>query len=160
AGILSRAVDTAQGGRMRYFVRALRAALSVTLAGAIVVLSGIGANAAGPLGTIEVRTDPEGAAVFVNGEPRGVTPVAVANLPAGEHRVRVVKDGFVENSRVVSVAAGSRRALDVRLTQAPATPPPAPEASGGEGWSTKKKVLVGAGAAAVLVGGILLLGGG
>lgn len=133
-------------------------AISLVLIAALAVVFPVPAGAAGQPGTIEVVSDPAGAAVFVDGDARGVTPLTVAGLPAGAHRVRVVKDGFVENSREVSVAAGGRESLGLRLTQQPA-PPPSPAAQG-EGWSTRKKALVGAGAALVLIGGIALLSGG
>jgi hypothetical protein len=38
---------------------------------------------------------------------RGATPVTVSRiLPAGEHRVRVVKSGYLENARLITVVAG------------------------------------------------------
>lgn len=111
-------------------------ALILALAGA----PPLGAGAAQG-GTIAVSTEPPGAAVFLDGQAKGVTPLSVADVPAGEHRVRLVKQGFVENSRVVSVPAGGRETVALRMTQAPA-PSPAPEARGtGEGWTTKKKAL-------------------
>jgi chitodextrinase len=143
---------------MKTFRKGLGVATSLMLIPAFIAVFPLGAGASAASGTIEVVTDPAGAAVFVDGEARGVTPVSVPDVPAGTHRVSVVKDGFVENSRVVSVAAGRSENVDVRLTQAPA-PDPDPQPVG-DGWSTRKKAVVGAGAAAVLIGGIALLGGG
>jgi chitodextrinase len=143
---------------MKTFRKGLGVATSLVLIPAFIAVFPLGAAASAASGTIEVVSEPAGAAVFVDGEARGVTPVSVPEVPAGAHRVRIVKDGFVENSRVVSVAAGRSESVDVRLTQAPA-PDPDPQPLG-EGWSTRKKAVVGAGAAAVLVGGIALLGGG
>jgi hypothetical protein len=67
-------------------------------------------------GGLSVVTDPEGAAVYVNGESKGVTPLQLDRIAAGDHRVTVVKDGYLENSRVVRVEAGQTRAVDVQLT--------------------------------------------
>jgi hypothetical protein len=67
-------------------------------------------------GGLSVVTDPEGAAVYVNGESKGVTPLQLDRIAAGDHRVTVVKDGYLENSRVVRVEAGETRALQVQLT--------------------------------------------
>ena len=67
-------------------------------------------------GTLAVTSDPSGAAVYVDGALVGWTPVSVANLDAGEHRVRLVKDGYVENGRVITIDAGATRTLEVRLT--------------------------------------------
>lgn len=134
--------------------RAIVPALILSLACA----PSLGAGSSPQGGSIDVSTEPAGAAVFLDGQPMGTTPVSIGDVSAGEHRVRVQKDGFLENSRVVSVATGRREAVALRMTQDPAPLPQA--ADTGEGWSTKKKVLVGAGAAAALLGIILIAGGG
>jgi PKD repeat protein len=67
-------------------------------------------------GNLSVVTDPVGAAVFVNGESKGVTPLKLDGVVAGDHRITVVKDGYLENSRVVRVEAGETRAVEVQLT--------------------------------------------
>ena len=67
-------------------------------------------------GTLSVASDPPGAAVYVDGRFVGETPLDVKNLPPGDHRVRLVKDGYLENGRVVSVSAGKAGSLQVRLT--------------------------------------------
>jgi hypothetical protein len=93
-----------------------------------------------------------------------VTPLTVDGLLSGDHRVRLVKDGFVENSHIVSVPPGIGVTLNVTMTRtpaanAPAVPTPVAEAPS-EGWSTRKKALAGGGAAAIAVGAIALVGGG
>jgi len=67
-------------------------------------------------GGLSVVTDPAGASVYINGESKGITPLQLDRIAAGEHRITVVKDGYLENSRVVRVEAGQRQALEVRLT--------------------------------------------
>jgi hypothetical protein len=128
--------------------------VALTLIVALASLSPRAARAAAPEGTIDVVSAPAGAAVYLNGEPRGVTPLILDGVAAGEHRVRVVKDGFLENSRVVTVQPGRSATVDLRMTQAPAPTGQSP------GWTTKKKAIVGGAAAAVIIGGILLIGGG
>jgi hypothetical protein len=71
---------------------------------------------------LSVETDPIGAAVYIDGKFAGQTPLQVKELVPGDHRVRLVKDGYVENSRVLSVG-GNTRALQVKLTRAAATEP-------------------------------------
>jgi PKD repeat protein len=66
--------------------------------------------------SLAVASEPSGAIAYVDGEAIGATPVELGSLPAGDHRVRVVKDGYLENSRVVSVAAGQGHNLHVKLT--------------------------------------------
>jgi len=71
---------------------------------------------------LSVESDPIGAAVYIDGKFAGQTPLQVKELVPGDHRVRLVKDGYVENSRLVSVG-GNTRALQVKLTRAAATEP-------------------------------------
>jgi hypothetical protein len=73
-------------------------------------------------GGLSVVTDPAGAAVYVNGESKGVTPLQIDRIAAGDHRVTVVKDGYLENSRVVRVEPGEEQALEVKLTSSAGQP--------------------------------------
>jgi hypothetical protein len=111
-------------------------------------------------GHLSVASDPSDAAVYVDGQFIGRTPLEVKALPPGDHRVRLVKDGYLENGRVVNVASGKTQSLEVRLTSRPAAEA-APQAqgsgisSGGGGGISKKWLLIGAaaggGAAAALL---------
>jgi hypothetical protein len=62
--------------------------------------------------------------VFVDDEPKGVTPLALRELALGPRRVRVQRDGFtVENRQVTLTSGRPSRSLDVRLRrQAQAAP--------------------------------------
>jgi len=106
---------------------------------------------------LTIASEPAGAAVFLDGQPKGVTPLRVPDLPAGDHRVRLVKDGYLDNSRVLSLRAGEPRDVQVKLTphapQAAGTPlrstqvdPNPPQQGGGGG---KKAILIGLGVVAV-----------
>jgi hypothetical protein len=106
------------------------------------------------LGSLSVASDPAGAAVYVDGEFAGRTPLSTVKVPAGDHRVRVVKAGYLENGRVVNVGAGSARNVDVKLTKfdgppATAVAAAAPAAAGGEGsFFTSPLFLIAAGGGA------------
>src|SRR5687768_13155670 len=65
---------------------------------------------------LSIASEPSGATVFLDGLPRGVTPLRVPALPEGEHRVRLVLSGYLDNSRVLSLRAGEPRDVHVRLT--------------------------------------------
>ena len=83
-------------------------------------------------GRLLVRSTPSGAEVFLNGERRGVSPMAVRDLALGAYTVRVVRPGFEPSQqRVVLEAGRPARALEVVLarTGAPATAPAAAAAS-------------------------------
>lgn len=80
--------------------------------------------AAASPGRLLVRSTPSGAEVFLNGERRGVSPVAVRDLALGAYTVRVVRPGFEPSQqRVVLEPGRPARALEVVLARAgaPAT---------------------------------------
>ena len=76
------------------------------------------AAAAVAAGRLLVRSSPGGAEVFVNGERRGVTPLALRDLPYGAYAVRVVRAGFAPIEQRVAIDAGRpARSLELTLTR-------------------------------------------
>ncbi len=67
--------------------------------------------------SLSIVSVPPGALVLVDGVHRGVTPVTV-DMAVGIHRIQVVKEGYVEDNRTVSVSSG-RNSVSVRLSPAP-----------------------------------------
>jgi hypothetical protein len=67
-------------------------------------------------GSLSVESDPSGAAVYVDGAFAGETPLNLPAVDSGDHRVRLQKDGYLENARVISVVAGKPNTVRVRLT--------------------------------------------
>jgi len=68
-------------------------------------------------GRVSVVTDPPGARVAVDGRPRGMSPITVADLTAEDHKVTVTSDaGSVE--RTVTVAAGTTASVMFSLPKA------------------------------------------
>jgi hypothetical protein len=65
--------------------------------------------------SMTVRSTPAGARVTVNGIGWGETPVTIHNLPPGQKVVRVTKEGYESQQRIISVPE-DRRAADVRVT--------------------------------------------
>jgi hypothetical protein len=65
---------------------------------------------------LAVASDPVGASVYVDGQFVGETPLNVDKLSAGDHRVRVVKHGYLENARIVNVTSGKTNTVKVNLT--------------------------------------------
>jgi cytoskeletal protein RodZ len=53
-----------------------------------------------------VTTQPAGARVTVNGIGWGIAPVTIRYLPAGDKRIRVTKEGYSTEERVVPLAEG------------------------------------------------------
>jgi formylglycine-generating enzyme required for sulfatase activity len=67
-------------------------------------------------GRIELVTDPEGAAVSVNGAFRGQTPLTLRLSPGRAHQITMTKPGYETLTRELSVEADSGRRLDIPLT--------------------------------------------
>jgi PKD repeat protein len=82
-------------------------------------------------GTVAVRSDPDGAAVYLDGQFAGRTPLMLERVQTGDHRVRVVKEGYLENGRIIAVSAGETATLQVRLTASGASNDVAGEQTGG-----------------------------
>ena len=62
-----------------------------------------------------VRSTPAGARVTVNGIGWGETPVTIRHLPPGQKLVRVTKEGYESQQRIISVSDDLRSA-NVRVT--------------------------------------------
>ena len=77
------------------------------------------------MGQMQVRTEPAGARVSVDGLPRGTSPVTVSDLPPGEHAVLLESD-FGAVKQVVTIEPGQTASLMVPLS--------APEGAPVSGW--------------------------
>jgi hypothetical protein len=58
-------------------------------------------------GTLDVRSEPRGARVFVDGQNRGIAPVTLRDLPPGDHEVMVDLNGRQAKQTVRVEAGGS-----------------------------------------------------
>ena len=94
------------------------------------------------VGTLDVWSEPAGAAVYVDGKFSGHAPVKL-ELAAGEHRVKVAKIGYLDKARLVRIRPGEPTAVNISLT---ATSVTAVEAAKGGG--KRKLALIGLGALA------------
>jgi PKD domain-containing protein/PEGA domain-containing protein len=77
--------------------------------------SGLETVSSTPATSLTVESDPPGAAIYVDGRLNGFTPLAVTKLSPGDHRIRLQKEGYLENARVVAVGSGNKR-LRIALT--------------------------------------------
>jgi hypothetical protein len=75
--------------------------------------------AAASVTTLVVRTEPEGARVTVNGIGWGAAPVTIRHLSAGDKHIRVSRDGYITEERVVPLAGGRTKVLDIQLRSTP-----------------------------------------
>ncbi len=67
-------------------------------------------------GSLRIESEPPGASVYVDGRSVGDTPVTVAAV-VGVHRVRIIRLGYLENSRLVTVKTGELATVRVHLTE-------------------------------------------
>lgn len=70
-------------------------------------------------GTVNLSSDPPGAAVVVDGESSGATTPTELTLPPGDHEVALALSGYELATRSVTVAAGATAELSVALTVMP-----------------------------------------
>jgi TonB family protein len=68
---------------------------------------------------LQVHSDPEGAEVVIDGQPRGTTPLEGLSLPPGKHGVQLTRNGFAPWAQTVQVRAGDRIPLLGRLQAQP-----------------------------------------
>jgi hypothetical protein len=72
--------------------------------------------AADGMGTLVVQTNPSGATVEIDGQPRGVTPLSL-DLSPGRHTMKLANEGNVR-SMPVTIAAGSQVSQLIELPRA------------------------------------------
>ncbi len=89
---------------------------ALAVASVAVVAAGMAALSSSRGGAVRVRSDPTGAAVFVDGMFRGRTPIEVNSLAPGAHALRIQKAGFEAFfARVEVSGGGSVREVSARL---------------------------------------------
>jgi hypothetical protein len=58
------------------------------------------------LGSLNVKTDPAGATIMIDGVMRGASPATIPGLSAGSHTLLLKLDGYQDISTPVTIAAG------------------------------------------------------
>ena len=74
------------------------------------------AAAAATTGALNVDSRPSGAAVTINGQPRGNTPLTITDLPPGEYQILMAMPGYRPFTTTVRVVAGERVRAAASLT--------------------------------------------
>ena len=70
---------------------------------------------------VTIESIPEGATVYINGDPQGITPLRMPDLPAGESQLQVHKSGHRTFIETLSIEAGESRHLNISLLPEPGT---------------------------------------
>jgi hypothetical protein len=70
-------------------------------------------------GTIQIASNPTGATVFLDGVDKGMTTnCSLTNVSAGNHMVKLIKDGYADYQAAAAVTAGKTTAFNATLTAA------------------------------------------
>lgn len=67
-------------------------------------------------GSLTVVTSPEGSTALLDGKRAGTTPLTLASLAPGTHRLRIIHRYFDPVTRTVTVTAGRKQSVSVKLT--------------------------------------------
>jgi hypothetical protein len=66
-------------------------------------------------GALTVDSRPQGAAVFIDGKLAGATPLRVPAVPAGEHAVRLEREGYRRWTASVRIVASGQNRVTASL---------------------------------------------
>jgi hypothetical protein len=67
------------------------------------------------VGGLHVESRPDGARVYLDGRLIGTTPLLVASVPAGEHAIRLERDGYRRWSSLVRIVAAEQNRVTASL---------------------------------------------
>jgi hypothetical protein len=116
----------------------------------------------GIIAQLEVESDPPVAQVFLDGELVGLTPVDLPELAAGEHKLKIIKQGYKLWEKIILLDVGEKKIVSTQLEKEEGKPTVAvtpaekkPEVKKGRGWLW---ILLGGAAAAIVA--ILAMRGG
>ncbi|MBP9691308.1 PEGA domain-containing protein [Candidatus Woesebacteria bacterium] len=78
----------------------------LTSAGEILSVTKMKDQPKGEHGQVSVVTDPAGAIIFLDNDEKGIAPLALLDVPAGEHELAVYLPGFFRRSQKIKVSKG------------------------------------------------------
>jgi hypothetical protein len=68
---------------------------------------------------ISVITDPDGASITIDGESKGVSPVSLAGILAGDHTIAVSSPGFAPRTIKAKTTTGYKLFITIKLALSP-----------------------------------------
>jgi hypothetical protein len=91
---------------------------STTTAAGATTTASVAGTAAAPAGTgsFTVTTTPAGAAVYIDGDFRGLSPLVVSGLSPGSHTVVLKLEGYLDLSAPVTITAGVMNEFSTGMT--------------------------------------------
>lgn len=67
------------------------------------------------LAEVAVRTNPDGAMASIDGETKGITPISIPNITAGDHTLAIISSGFLPRNIKIKTTAGYKLNAVVKL---------------------------------------------
>ncbi len=77
-------------------------------------------------GSINLKSTPAGAMVYVNGAQKGLTPMTISGLSPGSVGLKIVRDGYETVEDTVEIEAGKEEIMNYTLAKVAAAPPAKP----------------------------------
>ena len=71
---------------------------------------------------LSVVTNPDGASVVIDDTTKGITPLTIQDLEAGEHNLTIASPGFLTRTMKVKLTAGFKLIASLKLALSTATP--------------------------------------
>lgn len=78
---------------------------------------------------LSVTTSPDGATVLVDDQTRGVTPLSISDIPAGDHNLSITSSGFLSRSIKIKTTPGYRLIANLKLALSAGGPTASPSAA-------------------------------
>lgn len=66
-------------------------------------------------GTVEISTDPIGTIIYLDNDEKGIAPLVLENVPAGEHEISAYSPGFIRRSQKINVEEGYIVSGEIKL---------------------------------------------
>ena len=94
---------------------------------------------------VAVTTNPDGATASIDGETKGITPISIPNIAAGDHNLAIASPGFLSRNMKIKTTAGYKLNAVVKLAlsgespeaASPSATPPAKQDLAPQGTPTK-----------------------
>jgi hypothetical protein len=112
---LGRVQETVEGDEAKLVEVAQRLAEQLVGAAPTAAVGGITGGATAAAGSIEIRTTPSSAEVFLAGEAKGMTPVRIDNLRVGNLPLKIIRKDYSTVETTVPVFAGKMTRVEGEL---------------------------------------------
>jgi len=68
-------------------------------------------------GNLKIVTEPEAAEIFLDYQLKGFSPHTLLDLPVGSYHLKLVKEGYVDHTQIISISENDTRVISARMIQ-------------------------------------------